>query len=60
MAAYEVSASEAEEVYEDAAARASEGQNPWPGMTYIEGVRDVLAWLFGDEESHPLSELEED
>lgn len=24
-----------------------EGKNPWPGMTYLEGVRDTLDWLEG-------------
>lgn len=46
-----------EATYDEAIALASEDKNPWPAMTYIQGVRDTLAWLTGDQEEGPLDEL---
>lgn len=47
-----------EEEYMKAADLSSRGVNPWPGMSYIDGVRDALGWVMGDSEEAPLSELE--
>jgi hypothetical protein len=47
-----------EDEYSKAADLSSRGKNPWPGMTYIDGVRDTLLWVMGDSDEAPLSELE--
>ena len=59
MDKFRVEAEQASEEREKATLHAAEGFNPWPGMTYIEGVRDALAWALGDEEASPPSELED-
>jgi hypothetical protein len=46
-----------EDEYSKAVAAVADGVNPWHGMTYVEGVRDTLAWLSGDREEAPLEEL---
>lgn len=32
-----------------------EGRNPYPGMTYVEGVRDALQWVQGQGDE-PIEE----
>lgn len=44
--------------YDKAAGLVAEGANPWPGMTYVQGVRDALAWVMGDTDEPPLDELD--
>lgn len=34
----------------------SPNNNQYPGMTYIEGVRDALAWVIGESDESPLEE----
>lgn len=46
-----------EEEYNKAIEAVAMSQNPWRAMTYIEGVRDTLAWLGGDRDEAPLAEL---
>lgn len=37
---------------------ASGGPDPYPAMTYHEGVRDALGWVLGEREEPPV-EMEE-
>ena len=32
----------------------AQGLNPYPGMTYAEGVQATLMWLVGDQDEAPL------
>ena len=50
---------EIETEYDKATGVVADGQNPWPGMTYVQGVRDALAWLLGDSEDAPLADLDD-
>lgn len=45
--------------HDKASGAAAEQVNPWPAMTYVEGVRDALAWVMGYEEDGPLDELDD-
>lgn len=51
---------EVEAEYDKATAVHADGLNPWPGMTYVQGVRDTLAWIMGDSEDAPLVDLDDD
>lgn len=30
--------------------------NPWPAMTYSQGVDQALRWVLGDEDTPPMEE----
>lgn len=49
-----------EKEIEDAIAKccdlADSGQNPFWGMTYLDGVRAALDWVTGNTDEHPLEE----
>ena len=49
-----------EACFNEAVHLASNGENPYPGMTYIQGVRDALAWALGESEEPPLEFEERD
>jgi len=33
-----------------------EGSTKYPGMTYEEGVRDIIDWMQGDSDTPPLGQ----
>ncbi len=37
----------------DVAGRIDEGGSRYPGMSYENGIEEVLSWLFGENEDHP-------
>lgn len=43
-----------EEMYDEAVVLAAEGQNPYPGSTYVDGVRAALDWVLGEGGEPPL------
>jgi len=45
------------ECHTEAVVRASQGENPWPAQTYIQGVKDALGWVLGHDDEMPLAEL---
>lgn len=32
------------------------GKNKWPGMTYVEGVRNALEWVLGYMDEAPMDD----
>lgn len=49
---------EVEAEYDKATGAVADGANPWPGMTYVQGVQDTLAWVLGDTADAPLADLD--
>lgn len=47
---------EIEEQFNEALALEAEGQNPYPGSTYVGGVRAALAWVLGESDDKPLGD----
>lgn len=45
---------EIEAQYDEAAALVDDGVNPYPGMTYAQGVRDALGWVLDETDEPPL------
>lgn len=37
----------------DVAERIDQGGSRYPGMSYENGIDEVLSWLFGENEDHP-------
>ena len=37
---------------------AGDKANPYPGMSYTEGVDNCLRWLLGDQDEHPMKDSE--
>lgn len=40
----------------EASCMAAEGADPWPGMTYIQGIEAALAWVVGQVDEPPLED----
>ncbi len=40
----------------DVAERINEGGSRFLGMSYEEGIDEVLRWLFGESDDHPYAE----
>ena len=57
MAEFVPDPQDVEEVWTEATVRASTGENPWPAQTYIQGVKDALGWVLGNDDDQPLAEL---
>lgn len=51
----EVTIDEVGAEYDEAVEMAATGRNPYPGMSYAEGVKDTLAWVLGDSDQAPLT-----
>lgn len=45
---------EIEEQFNEALALEAEGQNPYPGSNYIDGVKAALAWVLGESDDPPI------
>jgi hypothetical protein len=43
-----------EEMYDEATVLSAEGQNPYPAMTYVDGVKAALDWVLGEGAEPPL------
>ena len=41
-------------VWDEAIVLEAEGKNPYPGSTYVAGVRAALGWVLGETEDAPL------
>lgn len=52
--AIERSAEEVEEGLNEAMALEAEGKNPYPGSSYVSGVKAALAWVLGESDDAPL------
>jgi hypothetical protein len=55
---YEVKRSDEEidELINKCHEQANKGRSKYPGMSFEEGVREALDWVFGDQEENPLAE----
>lgn len=49
-----LSLEQVEACYNEALAMEAEGQNPYPGSTYVAGVRATIAWVLGESDDAPL------
>lgn len=50
---------EIEDERDKASTLIADGEDPWPGMTYLQGVQDGLSWALGEMDERPLQELDE-
>ncbi len=49
-------AEELEQQFNEAMALEAEGRNPYPGSTYVGGVKAALAWVLGETNDKPLED----